>query len=1001
MAIEVRWTKEARRRVAPEKVSDIDVESTDWTELLKYLKGSNMKTQDPAAAAALARVAKWPDTPPEEATVEEIGLVLALFSHTEQALAERFGAELVARALSHPALQREWSTSDVSWVLVRKASPPNGHALRELVVRAPSKQRDELRASLEDVWESGDAAAHAQLAYAFFFYEPWRLRALEELESLPYANEQLALAATEEEMRRVALRAPSPSAVNHVEIVARLGASALPLLMEMAPKIRGPAAHATHMRALSVLVCEEVARHFAARLTNPAIRHNLFDWFEKNPDLAKLALPAEAEGASRNAALAKALLVKIAGPADEEGERASLDDPAVPEILRAAPWRVKREPWPKTLALEDYEEQVTLSDHQKKADLAWLESARRSPEMTTEEARAALARIGQSQLHSVTAHTDEGVKSFPLDIVLELVLARRLQLYGTQAQNALLAAFGAKVLPALPLTTLDDERLRAIDSPRVALALAHVVFDRANPGAVRWSWFRVQPRAGAYGLMIMLGHPEHQHVAELALRLLARTHRDVVLEVAKGEARVRELLDRDARLDVLPALAITIPEGVTRPKLRDGRALDDDATKRVLELVSSAALVVPDHPGFAEVKDACDPQSLAAMAWDLAALADGKTRSRRTEQPGWMRWPLLVFANDAVIRRLTPALKHPQIYRTLELLALHGSAAARVELATAHVRGDPQAERSLTVVAGALGVTNDELVLGLLPATALDAHGATTLSYGVRELRVGFDTTLTPFLFDGDKRLASLPRAKKSDDPIAVRLAKERWEELKEDVRTIATLRYRVLEESMRGRARISSALFLTGWARHPLGTHLARGMIWATERGGALVTFRVAEDCSLASVDDDVLELADDELVFAPHPLDLDRATLDRWTQIFSDYGVIQPVAQLGRSGIAVTPEEAKSTVIERVLSTPPPRARCERLLQEHGFVGWPPTHVMRRALGAAHIQLDGTWGRKGVVNKVQLTFTVDGKQTPWEGVDPIERAEAAWTMRQLLEIN
>ena len=185
-----------------------------------------------------------------------------------------------------------------------------------------------------------------------------------------------------------------------------------------------------------------------------------------------------------------------------------------------------------------------------------------------------------------------------------------------------------------------------------------------------------------------------------------------------------------------------------------------------------------------------------------------------------MRWSLRHLADDEVIRRMTPALKHSTIYAVLEALARDGDRAALIELATAQEREDVTG--ALERVASAKRTTADELVETMLPTTPLEPEGTTTLVYGSTTLRVGFDTTLAPVLYAGEKRLASLPRAKSSDDPVAIRLAKEHWEELKEDVRSIAHLRGHALESAMHTARRIPASQFIAGWATHPLGKHQA-----------------------------------------------------------------------------------------------------------------------------------------------------------------------------------
>jgi hypothetical protein len=491
--------------------------------------------------------------------------------------------------------------------------------------------------------------------------------------------------------------------------------------------------------------------------------------------------------------------------------------------------------------------------------------------------------------------------------------------------------------------------------------------------------------------------PETRRTAEIMLRRMAAEGRgDLILAVAKNHPHVAAFLSRDPRLDVavVPAIA-KVP--VTRPRLRDGRALGDDVIERVLEMLALSHVDAP-YAGLEDVRAACEPRSLGEMVWDLAALADGGGRASRSQAyPDWMRHAVAHFGDDTVIRRLTPALKHPQIYRVLEALTQRGVRSAAMELATAYERGD--APQSMERVATAMNRSVDELVETIVPTTALEDDGTTVLRHGARTLRVGFDTTLAPILFDGETRLAALPRARKDDDPIALRLARERWEELKEDVRTIAHLRARSLENAMRTGQHMPAARFLAGWVAHPLGKHAARAIVWAAERDGALVTFRVADDGTFADAHDEVLTLDPGELVRVPHPAELPRETVDAWLRIFGDYGLIQPVVQLARTPMALGPGEAETaSVIERAVDRPILWHTVARVLREQGTYA----RALTRCEGVAHFDLDTKWaGRQSLVKNIKLSFRLQNSRDniPLSRVDPVERDESLYVMRLLLE--
>jgi hypothetical protein len=1004
------WYNAARSRVVPRTHRDLALTSrrkelTEWPEIRKAISAT-VEADDDAIGAALARMRAAEVCPPglsvaPEApglTSLEMNLIFAAVGaqRTFQFFVKHAGAPAVALALASPSLATEWNTVRRAYIITQKKEVLHGAHLRELVLQADPKDREACRLVAEPMWEAGDSAARLRLAIAFLEHGPWRAWALADVldRAPPFANAHLVLPTDSATMRTLLARRKPTEDIEYTEIVASLGEEALPILFELA-KTATKHLHLSHTVAMTVFVTEDVARHLAACISHPTTRDLIGTYFEKHRELAAAVLPAASQGASRNAALAKALMIKVCGPPVEAESTVAMDDPLVPRILCDAPWRSPPPPLPDLgLDLDAYAVSVVLSEKRKAEGLAWLAKMQRGlPEMTPEEAAA-----------YVTAHKEDRYfwylvdngKCIPLEIILDFFCAGRW--HNVDVHLPLLDRFGVRALPGLHktqmVTQLADDVLLGLDDPHLAFPLAAAILDE---GRARFPWFVAHPRAAALGLLASAHDPAKRRASEILLRRLAKAgHGDVILETARGDAEVRAFLDRDPRLDVSAVPKVTMVT-VTRPRLLDGRALGDDAIERILEMLALGHIDEP-YAGIEDIKRACDPRSLAEMAWDLAALADGGGRTARARDfPEWMRYALTHLADDGVIRRLTPALKHPTIYRVLEALAQRGVRSAAMELATAHERGE--APRVMERVARSFGQSLDELVETILPTTPLEAEGTTTLQYGSRLLRVGFDTTLAPILFSGDQRLASLPRTKKDDDPIVVRLARERWEELKEDVRTIAHLRGLALEDAMRNARAIPAAHFLTGWVNHPLGKHQARGMVWAVERDAKLVTFRVAEDGSFADVHDEAFLLGDGEHVRVPHPAELSRDVIDAWLRTLGDYGLMQPVTQLGRVPLAIEPDEMNARAIVRKVTPAIPYSVVGRVLQQQRA----RARKLTRCAGVAHFDVKTQWvNRKTMVEQVSLTFRDEANTQvtlPPSSIDAVELAESLFVLRLVVE--
>ncbi len=997
----IRWTTTARAHIAPHSNEDLKsarrYRHHEWSTIrrsFEWLRNST-SSDDPTLAGVVTKVLSL-ETTATDMTDDELGvlLVATVVESTAEYFARVFGTERIASMLIAPTVVNE------SGKISRKRQPPNAAMLRILLVgEDDAAVRAKCRAAAQKVWDEGDAAVHADLAYAFFDDDAWRERACAEIveQALPFSNAQLTLPRDVDSMRTIVKRCKKTNAIEYPEIVASLGEAALPILFELEPGALGLTRRVSHAVAVTLFATEEAARHLAKRISHNGTRSIISEFFMRHEKLAAAALPAASEGASRNAALAKELLIKacgdrVASVAGAEEVLVALDDPAIPSVLRDAPWRNPPPAMPKLgLDVSTYAARVQIPEP-RRAEIAQRLDAQQNgkPAMTEDEAKAFLATLPPGSNVWPSTHLKQAL---PKETILELFLEGR---SGFDA-NATLATFGERALAGLRrnVMVVDVEVRNAVDDAALAFDFAKPWFERHS--ADLWSWFEAQPHAAAFGLLAVVHDREKRFIAETALRHLVRAgHRGVILSVTPKahEAAVREFLDRDPLREVPSGfLAQKRKLQVKRPRLLDGRALGDDALASICEMLSFSPVDEP-YAGLEEVRRVCDARSLAEMVWDLATFADGAKKWSRDELE-WMRWSIVHFADDAVIRRLTPALKHHTIVSVLEWLAARGVRSAAMELATAHERGD--APQSMANVAGALGTDAHTFAETLLPTTALAEEGTTPLAYGTRTLRVAFDTTLAPLLFLDDKRLAAVPRTKPDDDPIAIRLARETWDELKEDVRTIARLRARSLQHAMRSGRRIPAKHFLSAWSTHALGKHHARAMIWAVERDGALVTFRVAEDSSLADVDDAPLTLGENDFIRVPHYAELDARLLDAWTRTFTDYQLIQPVAQLARTPLSTSDADMSTTSFVRDIAKPYRYTAFDRILED---IGLPRNYAVRRG---HHVRfgLKTTWTTgQSMCTAIDLEVRdANNAKVSLSLLDPIDRAEALYVARMLVE--
>ncbi|GAA4934158.1 DUF4132 domain-containing protein [Actinoplanes utahensis] len=434
------------------------------------------------------------------------------------------------------------------------------------------------------------------------------------------------------------------------------------------------------------------------------------------------------------------------------------------------------------------------------------------------------------------------------------------------------------------------------------------------------------------------------------LALHANGHTATVRAAAEsyGEAvsaAVEPLLATDpaailpTRIPEAPAWATA---GLLRPVLlRDGSGtLPDEAVTNLVVALAMSRLDTP-YPGLDLVRDACEPSSLAEFAWSLfeqwqAAGANAKEN--------WALDALGLLGDDETVRRLFPLILawpgesgHNKAVTGLRVLTTIGS-----DVALMHLYGIAQRSRftglknaareKMAEVADALGLTAEQLADRLVPDFGLDADGSLRLDYGPRQFVVGFDEQLKPFVTDSaGKRLKALPKPGAKDDPELAPAACQRFTALKKDVRTVATDQVRRLEQAMVTNRRWTGAEFRRLFIEHPLLWHIVRRLVWVRftapggpERGRLVPgeAFRIAEDRSLSTVDDEVTTLADDAVVGVAHPLHLGEAAA-AWAEVFADYEILQPFAQLGRPTFAFTERERRVSRLARFQGIKVPSGR------------------------------------------------------------------------------
>ena len=663
----------------------------------------------------------------------------------------------------------------------------------------------------------------------------------------------------------------------------------------------------------------------------------------------------------------RAVLDNIAAKRQTVGPEAELED--LPEWLRAPPWRARPRPaaptWPR------------IVPHDIVACMVWAEGERgrwqngRTPDQIKpsdwhHELRglsgdkllrrtlgvlgvrdAAHARALAGQRLSDADMQDERWSQPPCLMALPAVAARAV----LEAKNPrqwsewgdIRLEFIVAWLDGLAPTALEAFAGRAAErglqlalplaSARIANVAANALrtSKKAKPAAQTWLLRHAQLAADA--LLPQLADRTRGEDAGYALRWLLANGRAAAVEAAAdgygadGRAAVGTLAAFDpmnlapTKIPKLPAF--WLPAAYARPQLADGRTLPLGLIDAVGEMLAFSPLE-QRYAGLDRLRGLCAAGSLGAFAWDLF---QSWLTAGAPSKESWAFTALAHLGDDECARKLALLIRawpgeaaHARAVTGLDVLAAIGS-----DVALMHLNGIAQkvkfkglqekARSKIDQMAQARGLSAEELADRLVPDLGLDEDGTLVLDFCARKFTIGFDETLKPFARDASGApLKDLPKPVKSDDAALAAEASERWKALKKDARTLASQQILRLELAMAQRRRWSAVEFRRFFVEHPLLRHLARRLLWARfEDGQPVQCLRVAEDLSYADANDDLLPLSDDAQVGLVHALELAPADAAAFGQIYADYEILQPFAQLGREVYRLSADEQGAFELER----------------------------------------------------------------------------------------
>jgi hypothetical protein len=379
--------------------------------------------------------------------------------------------------------------------------------------------------------------------------------------------------------------------------------------------------------------------------------------------------------------------------------------------------------------------------------------------------------------------------------------------------------------------------------------------------------------------------------------------------------------DDSAKTCRLPAWAD--PEAAP-PVLVGKKRLSDEQVTGLLKALKQSQLAEPNRL-IIQLRQKADPAPLAAFAWHLFQ------RWLDNSAPPKEKWAFLslgYFGDDEVVLKLTPMLRtwpgesqHQRAVLGLECLRAIGSDTALMQLngiaqKAKHKGIKHKAIDFMEAIAEDRGMTRDELEDRVVPDCDLDSRGTREFDFGPRKFTFVLSPAMKPMVRDeAGKIRKDLPQLAGKDDQEKAAAAVAAWKLLKKQIREVGKIQTHRLEQAMVTSRTWPVEQFERILVRHPLMTNFVRLLVWGgwDSQNKLTATFRVTDEQEFADELDNAVKLGKVAAVRIVHPLHLSDAQRARWAELFGDYGIIPPFAQLGRDVYALEKGEAKQKEIRR----------------------------------------------------------------------------------------
>ena len=220
------------------------------------------------------------------------------------------------------------------------------------------------------------------------------------------------------------------------------------------------------------------------------------------------------------------------------------------------------------------------------------------------------------------------------------------------------------------------------------------------------------------------------------------------------------------------------------------------------------------------------------------------------------------------------------------------------------------AKNALNNAAEKLGITSEELADRIVPDMGFDEKMCRTFDYGKRQFKVYLTPELEIEIFNGEKKVKSMPKPGANDDSEIAEKSYTEFKEMKKQMKNVVTNQKARLEYVLMCDRKWTAENWEKLFVKNPVMHCFAIGLIWGIYEDGKLVSsFRYLDDGSFTTSDEDEFEIPENASIGLVHPIELENDEIEAWKEQLSDYEITQPFPQISRQVFRMTDEEKNQT--------------------------------------------------------------------------------------------